>query len=137
MVYEISKCLDGLTYSLNHVKVQVNSSVYHFLKLVHEYIFSINIVFTILLPPPLQPSGRVLASNAGGPGFNPQSRTASYRRRYKNGTSSSLAWHSTFKREILTLSEELRQEKKCIDNIWDRKSFEVGRSLAVVAGMKK
>ena len=26
----------------------------------------------------------------GGPGFNPQSRTASYQRRYKNGTSSSL-----------------------------------------------
>ena len=29
------------------------------------------------VPPPRQPSGRVLASNAGGPGFNPQSRTAS------------------------------------------------------------
>ena len=26
----------------------------------------------------------------GGPGFNPQSRNASYQRRYKNGTSSSL-----------------------------------------------
>ena len=33
---------------------------------------------------------RVLALSAGGPGFNPQSRTASYQRRYKNGTSSSL-----------------------------------------------
>ena len=43
-----------------------------------------------LLPPPRYPSGRVLASRAGGPGFNPQSRTASYQRRYKNGTSSSL-----------------------------------------------
>jgi len=32
----------------------------------------------------------VLASSAGGPGFNPQSRTASYQRRYKNGTSSAL-----------------------------------------------
>ena len=32
---------------------------------------------------------RVLASSAGGPGFNPKSRTASYQRRYKNGTSSS------------------------------------------------
>ena len=50
----------------------------------------------------------VLASSAGGPGFNPQSRTASYQRRYKNGTSSALVWHSTLKREILTLSEELR-----------------------------
>ena len=29
------------------------------------------------VPPPRQPSGRVLASSAGGPGFNPQSRTAS------------------------------------------------------------
>ena len=28
-------------------------------------------------------SGRVLASSAGGPGFNPQSRTASYQRRFK------------------------------------------------------
>jgi len=32
----------------------------------------------------------VLASGAGGPGFNPQSRIASYQRRYKNGTSDSL-----------------------------------------------
>jgi len=37
----------------------------------------------------LYQSGRVLASSAGGPGFNPKSRTASYQRRYKNGTSSS------------------------------------------------
>ena len=48
-------------------------------------------------PPPRQPSGRVLASGAGGPGFNPQSRTASYQRRYKNGNSSSLVWYSTLK----------------------------------------
>ena len=33
------------------------------------------------------------------PGFNQQLRTASYQRRYKNGTSSFLVWHSTFKRE--------------------------------------
>ena len=45
-----------------------------------------------------EPSGRVLVSGepsdrvlvSGGPGFNPQSRTASYQRRYKNGTSSAL-----------------------------------------------
>ena len=43
-----------------------------------------------ILIPPREPSGIVLASSAGGPGFNPQSRTASYQRRYKNGTSSSL-----------------------------------------------
>ena len=32
----------------------------------------------------------LFSSSAGGPRFNPQSRTASYQRRYKNGTSSSL-----------------------------------------------
>ena len=42
--------------------------------------------FFNFLPPPRCPSGRVLPSSAGGPGFNP----ASYQRRYKNGTSSSL-----------------------------------------------
>ena len=44
-------------------------------------------------------SGRVLASSAGGPGFNPQSRTASYQRRYKKGTSGTLVYHSTLERE--------------------------------------
>jgi len=38
---------------------------------------------------------RALASSAGGPGFDPQSRTAWYQIRYKNDTSSSLVWHST------------------------------------------
>ena len=46
--------------------------------------------FLNFLPPPRCPSGRVLPSSAGGPGFNPLTRTASYQRRYKNGTSSSL-----------------------------------------------
>jgi len=45
-------------------------------------------MFLFSAPPPRQPSGR-------GPGFNPQSRTASYQRRYKNGTSSSLVKYST------------------------------------------
>ena len=35
-------------------------------------------------------NGRVLASSSGGPGFIPQSRTASYQIRYKHGTSSAL-----------------------------------------------
>ena len=48
----------------------------------------------------------MLDSSAGGPEFNPQSRTTSYQIRYKNGTSSSLVWHSTFKGEILALSQE-------------------------------
>ena len=39
---------------------------------------------------------------------NPQSRTASFQRRYKNGISSSLVQHSTLKREILALSQDLR-----------------------------
>ena len=63
---------------------------------------------TVNPPPHRQPSGRVLASSAGGPGIIPLSRTASYQRRYKNGTSSSLVQHSTLKREILALSQELR-----------------------------
>ena len=42
-------------------------------------------------PPPREPIGRVpMASSTGSPGFNPQSRTASYQRRYTNGTSSAL-----------------------------------------------
>ena len=40
----------------------------------------------------------LVASSAGGHGFNPPTRTASYQRRYKNGTSSSLVWHSTLKK---------------------------------------
>ena len=43
-----------------------------------------------IVPPPRYPSGIVLASSAGGHGFNPQSRTASYQRRYKNETSCAL-----------------------------------------------
>ena len=39
---------------------------------------------------PRKHSGRVLASSVGGPGLNPQSRTAPYQRRFKNGTSNAL-----------------------------------------------
>ena len=75
--------------------------------------YNLNFVVVIpRLPPPRQPSGIGLASSAGGPGFNPQSRTASYQRRCKNGTSSYLVQHSTLKRKILALSQELRQENK-------------------------
>ena len=63
-------------------------------------------------PPPRKPSGRMLASSEGGPRFNTQSRTASYQRRYTNGTSSFLVWHSTLKREKLALSQELRQNQQ-------------------------
>ena len=64
-------------------------------------------------PPPLYPSGIVLALSAGDPRFNPPTRTTSYQRRYKNGTRSSLVWHSTLKREILALSEEVKKGKTC------------------------
>ena len=50
-----------------------------------------------------------------------------------------LPWFSTehSKWKILALSQELRTENNAMDKIWDRKSFESRRSLAVVAGMKK
>ena len=72
----------------------------------------------------------MLASSAGGPEFNPQSRTGSYQRRYKNGTSSSLVWHSTLKKgntgsfSIIKIKSEIEIPRS-------------RRSLAVVAGMKK
>ena len=62
--------------------------------------FKQTILFSFLhvhLPPHRSPSGIVMASSAGRPGFNPPSITASYQRRYKNGTSSSLVWYSTLK----------------------------------------
>ena len=62
----------------------------------------------------------MLASSAAGPGFNPQSRTASYQRRYKNGTSSTLVWHSTLKREILAFLKNEDRTKNVMDKIWDR-----------------
>ena len=67
--------------------------------------YTSSVVSKLLIPPPQQPSGRVLALSAGGPGFNPQSRTESYQRRYKNGNSSSPVWFETLKR---ALSQELR-----------------------------
>ena len=52
--------------------------------------YNILIMSKSMSPPLRWPSDIVLASSAGGPGFNPQSTTASYQRRYKNGTSSAL-----------------------------------------------
>ena len=80
----------------------------------------------------------MLASSAGGPGFNPQSRTASYQRRYKNGTSSSLVWHWTLKGEILgSFSRIMIGKINVMDKIWDRKSFEVGDHWPLWRGWKK
>ena len=50
----------------------------------------------------------MLASSAGGPRFSPQSRTASYQRRYKNDTSSDLFSTEHSNGKILALSQELR-----------------------------
>ena len=61
--------------------------------------------FEAFTQPPRWPSDRVLASGAGGPGFNPQSGTASHQRCFKNDTSSSLIEHLTLNREILALSQ--------------------------------
>ena len=55
----------------------------------------------------------------------------------KNGTSSSLVQHSTLKRDMLALSQELRQENKCNGYNLRQKILRSRRSLAVVAGMKK
>ena len=79
-----------------------------------------NMTLLVDIPPPRMPSCRVLASSARGPRFNPESRTVSYQRRYKNGTSSALVQQSTLKREILALYEEKRQDKNVMDKIWDR-----------------
>ena len=62
----------------------------------------------------------MLASNARGPGFNPQSRTASYQRRYKNGTSSTLVNHSTLKKGNTGSFLRIKIVKNEMDNIWDR-----------------
>ena len=75
----------------------------------------------------------VLASSARGPGFNPQSRTASYQRRNKNGTSSSLVLHSTLKGKCWLFLKNQDRKKNVMDKIWDRKSFEVGGVFTVIA----
>ena len=61
----------------------------------------------------------MLASSAGSPGFNPQSRTASYQRRYKNGTSSSLVWNSALKKGNTGSFSRIKMGlKKVLDKIW-------------------
>ena len=66
-------------------------------------------------------------SSAGGPGFNPQPRTVSYQRRYKNGTSSTcpcLALNIQRGKYLLFL------KKTVMDKIWDRKSQDRQKSNA-------
>ena len=72
----------------------------------------------------------MLASSAGGTGSNPQSRTASYQILYKDGTSSSLVWHSTLKKENTGSFSRIKIVKNVMDKIWDRnpsKSEVIGR----------
>ena len=78
----------------------------------------------------------MLASSAGGPGFNPRTRTASYQRRNKNGTSSSLVWHSTSKGKCWLFLKNQDREKNVMDKIWDRNSFEVGGHWPLWQGWK-
>ena len=54
-----------------------------------------------------------LASSAGGPGFNSQSRTASYQRRHKMVPVVPLFSTEHSKGKILALSQELRWKNKC------------------------
>ena len=88
------------------------------------------------VPPPRQPRGRVLASSAGGTGFNPQSRTASYQRHYKNGTRQFPCTALNIEMGNSGSFSRIKILINVIDKFWDRQSFEV-RSFAVVAGMKK
>ena len=82
---------DSCTLTISHLP-QVNIMGLTLCFIINDYAIKLY-ESTVSIPPPRQPSDRVLASSAGGPGFNPQSRTASYQRRYKNGTSSALVQH--------------------------------------------
>ena len=83
-VHKYHRISDSLTYNKNQLSY-------------YTRIISISdcVTFTLILKNVScfhdnEPSGIVLPSNAGGPGFNPQSRTLSFQRHYKNSTSSSL-----------------------------------------------
>ena len=75
-IYSCSICVLGrFLYKLSNTIVDANS--------VPEYRSTLYTVIT-------RHNYTIQPSSAGGPGFNPQSKTASYQRRYTNGTSSSL-----------------------------------------------
>ena len=99
------------TCQMSHVTITSRKSQYNTLmqqqSMLKDFPNTTWFCISVLLatPPPRQPSGKVLASSAGGSGFNPQSRTASYQIRYKMVP---VVQHSTLKREILALSPELR-----------------------------
>ena len=65
------------------------------------------------------------------------SRTTSYQRRYKKGTSSSLVYYTKLKKEILALSQELRLDKNVVDTILDRNPFKVGGHWPLWRGQKE
>ena len=77
-----------------------------------QTICSLDIYFHSL-PPPGLPSGIMLASSAGGPQFNPQSRTASYQDVIKMVPVVPLFSTEHSKGKILAISQELRTENKC------------------------
>ena len=67
---------------------------------------------------------------AGGPGFNAQSRTASYQRLYKNGTSIPLFGTQHYKKVNTGSYSRIKIGQNIIDKIWDRnpsKSEVIGR----------
>ena len=68
-----------------------------------------------------------LASSAGGPGFNPQSRTASNQRRYTMVPVVPLFSTEHSKGKLCWLFLKNKDRKiNVMDKIWDSKSFEVG-----------
>ena len=69
----------------------------------------------------------MLASSAGCPGFNPQSRTAHTKNVIKMVPVVPLFSTEHSKGKILALSQKNKDRKiNAMDKIWDRKSFEVG-----------
>ena len=75
------------------------------------YLSILTIIYILLIGGWLNLEDRLLDSLVVECWFNPQSRTASYQRLNKNGTSSSLVWHSILKREVLALYKVLRFTK--------------------------
>ena len=77
-----------------------------------------NLQFHVKVTASSRPSSRVLASSAGGPWFNPQSRTVSYQRRYKTVPVVPLAMNIQKGKYWLFLKIKDRKIN-VMDTIWD------------------
>ena len=73
-------------------------------------------------------------SSGGGPGFNPQSRTASYQRRYTNGTRKCPCLALNIKKGNTGSFSRIKKGQNVMYTIWDRSP---SKSEAVVTVMKK